>query len=372
MADGEKLPQDESPAEGQPPTNKDGDGQHSASKSVTSGTDATPPIKHTQQLTSAAAPQAPQNITKPLESIDPTPLGETQSIRATPPEQPSAPTKLLTSLKEGATSAVNATPKIDKTASLIEKPVREDDKLVGAAEKPVGGAEKPPRLVINDKSSEAGERKLPQTPPAVAALPPLPAVKAEGPPKAPVRAVVRMTSVEITGDRLIDSIKAKFGDGIVSALEVHGQQTLVVKAAQVHDLLLYLRDEAEPNFNMLTDVTAVHWKDREPAFEIVYHAYALTHCRRLRVKTEIGNDEQLPSASDIWGAANWMEREVYDLFGIKFGEHPDLRRILLPQGWVGHPLRKDYPLEYRDNEWVAQNLKIRDLPLDNDYTGKFE
>jgi NADH-quinone oxidoreductase subunit C len=155
-------------------------------------------------------------------------------------------------------------------------------------------------------------------------------------------------------------------------LEINGQQVLRVVAEQVHDLLLYLRDEAKPAFTMLTDFTALHLPERDKPFDLVYMPYALIEGRRLRIKTAISEGEVIESACDIWSTANWLEREVYDLMGVRFAKHPDLRRILLPPGWQGHPLRKDYPLEYQDNVWTAQNLKIRELPTEGDYTGKFE
>ena len=181
-----------------------------------------------------------------------------------------------------------------------------------------------------------------------------------------------MTTVEIKDDPLIDAIKAKFGAAILEAVEINGQQVVRVSQERAHDMLSYLRNEASPEFNLLADLTAVHTPDKEKQFTIVYQTYSIKGTRRLRVKTEIPDGDVIESVTDIWSTANWLEREVYDLFGVRFANHPDLRRILLPQGWVGHPLRKEHPLEYQDNEWVSQNLKIRDLPEDWNYVGKFE
>lgn len=178
-----------------------------------------------------------------------------------------------------------------------------------------------------------------------------------------------MQVTPISGDPLIDSLKKLFGEAVLEAVEICGQQVLSLAANRTHDLLSYLKKEA--GFDMLTDLTALHWPDRERPFEIVYQVYNIKARRRLRVKTTLKEGEQIETACNIWQAANWLEREVYDLFGVRFNGHPDLRRILLPEDWVGHPLRKEYPLEYQKNEWVEKNLQIRDLP-EGDYSGKFE
>ena len=190
--------------------------------------------------------------------------------------------------------------------------------------------------------------------------------------KLPRKPVAVMSVVDIVNDELIDTLKAQFGNAIIAAKTIAGQQVLEVDKAQVKALLAYLFSETTPNFNMLTDLTAVHTPDKETPLEVVYQLYTLPGYRRLRIKTSLKEGEVIDTVTDIWATANWLEREVYDLFGIFFREHPDLRRILLPRGWVGHPLRKEYPLEYQDNEWVAQNLQIRDLPTNHDYIGKFE
>lgn len=228
-----------------------------------------------------------------------------------------------------------------------------------AGDKPEG--EKP-------AAAKAPAAKAPAKPAGEGAAKPAGAAE---PKKPAARAVATMPTAEIKDDALIDAVKARFGAAIIDALEVNGQQVMRVAKEQVHDILAYLRHDATPAFDMLTDLTCVH-VEKDKQFEIVYQIYSVSNTRRLRVKTAIADGEPIATACDIWSTANWLEREVYDLFGVRFTNHPDLRRILLPQGWVGHPLRKEHPLEYQDNEWVAQNLKIRDLPEDWDYTGKFE
>jgi NADH-quinone oxidoreductase subunit C len=111
-------------------------------------------------------------------------------------------------------------------------------------------------------------------------------------------------------------------------------------------------------FDYCVDITAVHYPKREAQFDIVYILYSFHHNQRVRVKTQIKDGEHLRTAVEIWETANWLEREVFDMFGIEFDGHPDLKRILMPDGWKGHPLRKDYPILQQDQEWVKINLGI--------------
>jgi NADH-quinone oxidoreductase subunit C len=109
-----------------------------------------------------------------------------------------------------------------------------------------------------------------------------------------------------------------------------------------------LRDDPTLQYNFLSTITAVDWLEREPRYDVVYHLMSLSSGAVLRLKIQVGDDEQpepvAQSVTSVWPAANWYEREVFDLFGIRFAGHPDLRRIEMPDDWVGHPLRKDYPL----------------------------
>ncbi len=217
---------------------------------------------------------------------------------------------------------------------------------------------------------------------AAAAAPPegeSPAAPAKAPAKAAAKAPAKAAAkkeatpayAEIKDDAFIAALRAAFQDDIKEAVTSNGQQILRVVPERARDLLWYLRYDASIKFDMLTDVTAVHYPDRK-AFEVVYQLYSIPENRRLRVKAELPEDQPIYTVCDIWAAANWLEREVYDMFGIRFEGHPDLRRILLPEGWVGFPLRKEYPVEYRHNEWVAENLNILEIPEGADLTGKFE
>ncbi len=208
---------------------------------------------------------------------------------------------------------------------------------------------------------------------------PAPAAPAKAPAKAAAKAPAKAAAkkeatpayAEIKDDAFIADLRAAFQDDIKEAVISNEQQILRVTPERARDLLWHLRYDASIKFDMLTDVTAVHYPDRK-AFEVVYQLYSIPENRRLRVKAELPEEQPIYTVCDIWAAANWLEREVYDMFGIRFEGHPDLRRILLPEGWVGFPLRKEYPLEYRHNEWVAENLNILEIPEGADLTGKFE
>ena len=127
-----------------------------------------------------------------------------------------------------------------------------------------------------------------------------------------------------------------------------GDATAVVREFYLLDVMRFLRDDSALQFDMLSDVCAVDYLPRVPRFEVVYHLYSVARNHRLRVKVPVdATTPSVPSMVELWESANWMEREVWDLYGIRFEGHPDLRRILLYEEFEGHPLRKDYPKERR-------------------------
>ena len=136
-----------------------------------------------------------------------------------------------------------------------------------------------------------------------------------------------------------------------AVLETHahvGDATACIDPERVVEVARLLRDDPELEFEMLTDVTAVDYLGQEPRFEMVYHFYSVAGNRRLRVKARVPEEPaEIDSLVEVYASAGWMEREVWDLYGIRFRGHPDLRRILLYDGFEGHPLRKDYPKEKR-------------------------
>ena len=154
---------------------------------------------------------------------------------------------------------------------------------------------------------------------------------------------------------MIAKFKGEYGSG-VEPLTYLGQNYMVVDRSLIPEILQILRNEEQ--FDYCVDITAVHYPKREKQFDVIWVLYSFLHNQRIRVKTLIADGETIDSSIPIWAAANWLEREVFDMFGIKFDGHPDLKRILLPDGWKGHPLRKDYGILQQDQEWVQINLGI--------------
>jgi NADH-quinone oxidoreductase subunit C len=155
---------------------------------------------------------------------------------------------------------------------------------------------------------------------------------------------------------IVDRLKSRFGTGMREASTYLGQNYFVVDRLIALDLLLDMRDSEQ--FDYLVDITALHYPQRELPFDLIYILYSFPRNERIRVKTQLPEGEPVPTAVSIWSAANWLERECYDMFGIRFEGHPDLQRILLPEGWQGHPLRKDYGIIQQDQQWVQINLGI--------------
>jgi len=130
---------------------------------------------------------------------------------------------------------------------------------------------------------------------------------------------------------------------ILETREAFGELTLIADPERIVDLCRYLKSDQQ--FIRLSAVTAVDWHPAEPRFEVVYHLHSIERNRRMRVKCRLsGTNPEIDSATGVWRAANWYEREVFDMFGVRFRNHPDLQRILMPVDWEGHPLRKDYPV----------------------------
>jgi len=155
---------------------------------------------------------------------------------------------------------------------------------------------------------------------------------------------------------LAKELKQRFGDDIIETSTYLGQNFVVAKPAGVIPLVEYLKLEAD--FDYLVDITAVDWPKRADRFDLVYILYSFSRNERMRVKTYIPEGYKPETATGVHLTANWLEREVYDMFGIEFAGHPDMRRILLPDGWEGFPLRKDYSILKQDDRWVQENLGI--------------
>jgi len=140
---------------------------------------------------------------------------------------------------------------------------------------------------------------------------------------------------------LAERLRGRFAD----AYQARGDVTVTTEPDVLLDSLAYLRDQEDLGFGFLSDVTATDWPDLEPRFWVVYHLLSMDHAHRVRVKVGLpAGDPRVPSVTPMFPTANWLEREVFDFFGIVFEGHPDLRRIEMPEDWVGHPLRKDEPM----------------------------
>ena len=149
------------------------------------------------------------------------------------------------------------------------------------------------------------------------------------------------------------------GVGIEPADSIDLQTTVYVSRDDLPAIARALHDGSELDFALLAEVTAVDFWPREPRYEVVYTFVSIAHRHRLRVKVRLGaTDAHVATLSGLWPAANWLEREVWDLFGIEFDGHPDPRRLLMPEDWEGHPLRKDYPVQIRMTPQAAEPLQV--------------
>lgn len=280
--------------------------------------------------TKESNPVLPGSSTPP--SADPASAGVPESVTA------NAAAKSETPAAAPAEAAIAPAAKPEPSAKPPETP-----KAVAATnatpEKPAAASdgEKPPAAAAAKPAVPAA------TKPAAPAAKPAPP-KPEGPKPEP------------WDSDLVRNLKSQYGSGIREANTYLGQKYLVVDSSLLYEILLRMRDNEL--FDYCVDVTAVHYPKREAQFDIIYILYSFHHNERVRIKAQIKDGDRLRSVFGIWPTADWLEREVYDMFGIGFDGHPDLKRILLPDGWKGHPLRKDYPILQQDQEWVQINLGI--------------
>jgi NADH-quinone oxidoreductase subunit C len=177
-------------------------------------------------------------------------------------------------------------------------------------------------------------------------------------PSAKLIAKVPVTSEPWSGAQL-DRLNQRLPGAVSEATIFRGMPTLRVAKEFLFAVCELLKSDEGGAYTLLTDETAVDYPKREKRFDIVYHLYSFKRNDRLRLKVAVGEDEKVPSVVSVWPTANWLEREVYDMFGVQYEGHPDLKRILMPDGWVGHPLRKDYDILRQDEAWVQANLKIK-------------
>jgi len=180
---------------------------------------------------------------------------------------------------------------------------------------------------------------------------------APGAPKAPVKKKEEGPKPsDASAHPLVKKLRAAFGDAVIEGTEFLGQLSIRIDRSRIVEVCNALRNDAETPFNYLSDLTCAHYPDqREAPLEVSYNLYSIAANERVRLKVST-NGEGVESVTSVWPSADWPEREVYDLFGVVFHNHPDLRRILLPPDWEGHPLRKDYPLEFVENRWTEDHL----------------
>jgi len=180
---------------------------------------------------------------------------------------------------------------------------------------------------------------------------------APGAPKPPVKKKDEGPKPTDAADHpLVKKLKAHFGDAVREASEFIGQLSVNVDGARIVEICDYLKSDSEMGFDYLSDLTCVHWPRTPAPFEVVYNLFSISANERVRLRAKV--KDSIDSVTGVWPAANWLEREVFDLFGVRFNNHPDLRRLLLPPDWEGYPLRKDYPLEFIENQWTEQHLPV--------------
>jgi NADH-quinone oxidoreductase subunit C len=141
-----------------------------------------------------------------------------------------------------------------------------------------------------------------------------------------------------------EAIKAAGGAGVGEIVVAHGELTVLAEATRIVDVLKTLRDDPALKFQQLIDLCGVDYPERAKRFDVVYHLLSLTHNRRVRVKVQLGEQDAVPTITSVYPCADWYEREAFDMYGIFFDDHPDLRRLLTDYGFQGHPLRKDFPM----------------------------
>src|SRR5947207_1542599 len=263
-------------------------------------------------------------------------------VSAAKPENPTAAQTPATS----ETSSATGEPSPPESAAA--PPAQAPPRLATPA-RPAAPAAKPAAPAAAKPAGAAAAKPAAPHPPAAAAPP-------SGPPDPPPPA-------DKTPPAFIATLQAAVPGGVAALSYWVGDWTIISPAAQILDVARHLRDAPDAAFDLLSDLTAVDWPPRRDGrFDVVYCLYSTRHRHRVRVKVKVGEQQPLASVTGLWPGANWLEREVYDMFGVNFTGHPDRRRILMPEDWQGFPQRKDYPLE-GPGELLMENpldwLKLR-------------
>lgn len=215
-------------------------------------------------------------------------------------------------------------------------------------------------------TEETKEPVAPQAPkPAEAAAAPTdrpaapapPAEKPAAPPKPPAPPAPKKwePTGEVVASAVTERLAAVFGDAVAGVKSSCKESTVLVPKGRLVEVLTFLRDDPECAMNYLSDMTGAHYPNNDKKFEAVYHCYSLEKGHSLRVKVQLDDGEACPTATGVWPGADWMEREAHDLLGIVFEGHPNLKVILLPDDFEGHPLRKEFPLGGAQEEMIRAN-----------------
>jgi NADH-quinone oxidoreductase subunit C len=256
------------------------------------------------------------------------------------PEAPEPPPSPPEAAADKPPSGAPGKPATDASAASA------DDPAVGApAAKPAApAAAKPASAAV---AATAAKPAAPHAPPAAAP----PSGPTDPPPPA-----------DKTPPAFIQSLQSNVAGSVSQISYWVGDWTIIVPVSRLLEVARHLRDAPDALFDFCSDVTASDWPPRAERFDVIYCLYSTVHRHRIRVKVRASDVQPVPSMTDVWPSANWLEREVYDMFGVNFTGHPDRRRILMPEDWQGFPERKDYPLE-GPGELLMENpldwLKLR-------------
>ena len=215
------------------------------------------------------------------------------------------------------------------------------------------------------KAADAGAAGKPAAAkPAVAARP-RPKPKPKAPPEPPKAPEDQAPPEGTEPPGMVTAVRNGVPGAVQQVSFWVGDWTIIVAADRLLDVMRFLKDDAAAAFDYCSDVTAADWPPREKRFDVIYCLYSTRLRHRLRVKVRVGEEDPVESVTSLWPAADWLEREVYDQFGIDIVNHPDRRRILMPDQWQGYPQRKDYPLE-GPGELLMENpqdwLRVRNIP----------
>lgn len=162
----------------------------------------------------------------------------------------------------------------------------------------------------------------------------------------------------LAAENAVEKLAARFEGVEFGVHRFRGEVTITVPREKIVEVATFLRDDAELRYNYLSDLCGNDWPERALRFEVNYHLYSMEHFTRLRLKVLVSAEDCVcPSVTGVWGTANWHEREVFDLFGIGFEGHPDLRRIVLPVEWEGYPLRQDYAIGWEEPEFTVRKVQ---------------